>query len=171
MERYTDLTPAESEFPSETMNRSILVSIARFATSLVVGLSLFSQLVVATDDPWKHPHSPCIHSPTHSHCPHVPSQPDCVPGLTHQFHNNVTLPGGHSICEPYIPDFSMNDFSTDFEVWNGDRTYGSNVKVTSRQTKSGSGGPKRIRKDSSRPKWIKNPFYKESAKRANEQAQ
>ncbi len=77
------------------------------------------------------------------------------------------MPGGYSICEPYVPDFSLNDFSVNYDILDVGPSYGSVVKVTSGRAKKPRSvrRPKKIQNNgSSRAKWIKNPFYKDPAK-------
>ena len=136
-------THSTLEFPDEIRIATMIISTTRILLSMVACAFIFNPVACAFDDPWMHANSHCAHWPSHG------AQP------------NLTLPGGYSICEPYIPDFSLNDFSATYDVWDGHWSDGPPIKVTSGRLRRRSDGVRIIQNNTSRPKLIINPFCKE----------
>jgi len=139
----------------------MIVSTARFLFSLIVLSLISNEVVVAFDEPWTHPHSLCAPLP-HHHAHHNCFQPDVFHSRCFQPH--LTPPGGYSMCEPYVPDVSLNDFSLTRDIWNGGLSGGSPVRVTSGRGQSVKVRSMKIQNNNPHAKWIKNPFCKDGEK-------
>jgi len=64
------------------------------------------------------------------------------------------------MCEPVIPDVSVNDYSMDYDnIAHGRVPYGYSENVTNGRSEPGSERFERFQKNNYRAKWIKNPFY------------
>ena len=126
-----------------TENFSMIVFTFRVLICFFALPLVFCQTAVAVDHPFDHLYSGCGNR------------------MSHGIHQTWKNHGSHPMCEPYLEDLSLNDFSTTYNISDGLWCGGSPVRVSSRRDKTVSSLPRRIQNNKPATKWIANPFYGE----------